>query len=430
MTIVGVDGYDLLRADRTRNGGGVCIYIRCNINYQKRPDLVPNDLEAVSLEVRQANSQSFIISSVHRPPNSKTEVFLKIERLIQLIDNENKEVYILGDLNINLLEPNLSTGKKLQEIMELYQLTQIINDPTRITEYTKSLIDVCITSSPEKIISTGVIHLGISDHSLIYAIRKLNYVPKTGSRNQIEYRNFKQFNAESFLNDLYILPWSELDNKQNVDEMWECWKSLFIQVLDKHAPLKTKRVRKKGSVPWTNKDIKSKLFERDFLKRKAIKTNEASDWNRYKSSRNTCNIALRHAKREYYATKFLNHKNNPKHAWKTINDILGRSHNQNTIHEIKLSGKSITSTEELKEVFNEYFTNIGPKLAQTIEHDSDSNFRDFITKQEPARKFSFEAVNEFTFTGLSQNYLLRKLQVLTKFLQKFFKLRLLLLHNH
>ena len=68
--------------------------------------------------------------------------------------------------------------------------------------------------------------------------------------------------------------------------MFECWKSLFIQVLDKHAPLKTKRVRKKGSVPWINKDIKAKLFERDFLKRNAIKTNEASDWNRYKSSRN------------------------------------------------------------------------------------------------------------------------------------------------
>ena len=280
--------------------------------------------------------------------------------------------------------------------MELYQLTQVIDDPTRITECTKSLIDVCITSSPEKVISSGVIHLGISDHSLIYAIRKLNYVPKTGSRNQIEYRNFKHFNAQSFLNDLYILPWSELDNKQNVDEMWECWKSLFIQVLDKHAPLKTKRVRKKGSVPWINKDIKAKLFERDFLKRKAIKTNGESDWNKYKSSRNACNIALRHAKREYYATKFLNHKNNPKHAWKAINDILGRSYNQNTIHEIKLSGKSITSTEELKEVFNEYFTNIGPKLAQTIEHDSDSNFGDFITKQEPARKFSFEAVNEST----------------------------------
>jgi hypothetical protein len=30
--------------------------------------------------------------------------------LIQLIDNENKEVYILGDWNCNLLEPTLLTA--------------------------------------------------------------------------------------------------------------------------------------------------------------------------------------------------------------------------------------------------------------------------------------------------------------------------------
>ena len=104
--------------------------------------------------------------------------------------------------------------------------------------------------------------------------------------------------------------------------MWECWKSLFVQVLDKHAPLKTKRVRKRGTVPWINKDVRTKLFERDFLKRKAIKTNEQSDWNKYKSSRNSANIALRQAKREYYTTKFQNPKTNPKHAWQTIKGEL------------------------------------------------------------------------------------------------------------
>ena len=58
--------------------------------------------------------------------------------------------------------------------MELYQLTQLIDSPTRITNSSQSLLDVAITSTPEKIISSGVVHLGISDHSLIYAIRKLN----------------------------------------------------------------------------------------------------------------------------------------------------------------------------------------------------------------------------------------------------------------
>ena len=88
------------------------------------------------------------------------------------MDNKNKEVYILGDLNCNMFEPTLFSTRKLNEILELYQMHQLINNPTRVTEFTKSLMDVCITSNPENIIYSGVLHLGISDHSLIYAIRR------------------------------------------------------------------------------------------------------------------------------------------------------------------------------------------------------------------------------------------------------------------
>ena len=39
-------GYDVLRKDREsngRNGSGVCIYVRSNINFQLRADLSPNN---------------------------------------------------------------------------------------------------------------------------------------------------------------------------------------------------------------------------------------------------------------------------------------------------------------------------------------------------------------------------------------------------
>ena len=95
------------------------------------------------------------------------------------------------------------------------------------------------------------------------------------------------------LNDLYLL--AQLDSKQNVvDEMWECWKALFVKM----PQLDKKRIKKKGSVPWVNKEIKTKLFKRDFLKRKAIKINDENYWKLYKSSRNAANIALRSAKAE------------------------------------------------------------------------------------------------------------------------------------
>ena len=38
--MVNMDGYDIVRKDRSRNGGGVCIYLRSSINYKVRNDLV------------------------------------------------------------------------------------------------------------------------------------------------------------------------------------------------------------------------------------------------------------------------------------------------------------------------------------------------------------------------------------------------------
>ena len=36
---VDIEGYDILRRDRNRNGGGVALYIRQSLNYINRQDL-------------------------------------------------------------------------------------------------------------------------------------------------------------------------------------------------------------------------------------------------------------------------------------------------------------------------------------------------------------------------------------------------------
>ena len=50
---------------------------------------------------------------------------------------------------------------------ELYQLSQLIDEATRVTMTITSLIDHMVTKTPEKMSDSGVIHTGISDHSLI-----------------------------------------------------------------------------------------------------------------------------------------------------------------------------------------------------------------------------------------------------------------------
>ena len=79
----------------------------------------------------------------------------------------------------------------------LYQLSQIFDQPTRVTKSSATQIDLILANNPESVSNHGVIEIGISDHSLIYAVKKL--VPLKGLRACSEVRNFKNFNERLFL---------------------------------------------------------------------------------------------------------------------------------------------------------------------------------------------------------------------------------------
>ena len=51
-----ISGYDIIRRDRNRNGGGVAMYIRSNISFTKSTDLVREALEQVCIEVTEPKS--------------------------------------------------------------------------------------------------------------------------------------------------------------------------------------------------------------------------------------------------------------------------------------------------------------------------------------------------------------------------------------
>ena len=321
--------------------------------------------------------------------------------MIGQIDNEDKETYILGDLNCNLLDQtNLDNdAKHLLRILEIYQLTQLITKPTRITQRSKSLLDVCITSCPEKIIHSDVFHVGLSDHSLVYAVRKINSLPKCNRTRETEVRNFKNFNSERFLEDLQAQPWAQL----SFYAMWSCWKTMFLEVHDSHAPIRSKRVIKRPSLPWLSKDIGDKMLESDRLKRLAMIKKDDVSWAKYRSSRNIVNVALRKAKSAFYASQIENVTANPKKAWKTVNDILGRKQRTDDVREIKINDHSVTSPEEIAEKFNDYFTSIGRSLAENI-HNIECNYSQFVNRVDVS--FLFQPVS------LSQVYkLLNSLSV-------------------
>ena len=67
----------------------------------------------------------------------------------------------------------------------------------------------------------------------------------------------QNFNEEKFIEDLSKQPWEHIYfSAEDPNAMWEIWKKVFLDVLDKHAPLQHKKIRSRKA-PWITNDIKN-----------------------------------------------------------------------------------------------------------------------------------------------------------------------------
>ena len=120
-TEIAVHGYELVRNDRHRNGGGVALYIRDSINYKIRNDLAIDSLEIVTVEIFKPKSKSFLINTWYRPPNTSIDLFEDYKICIQKMDAEDKETICIGDFNCDwLLRKRQSHTNRLVELTEMY----------------------------------------------------------------------------------------------------------------------------------------------------------------------------------------------------------------------------------------------------------------------------------------------------------------------
>ena len=96
------------------------------------------------------------------------------------------------------------------------------------------------------------------------------------------YRQFKNFNRNSFRSDILAQSWDDVKGVHNPNEMWLKWKTLFLEMSDVYAPLRSKRVRSSK----TPAELKKMMHFRDRLKIKAIRSGDPNDWNDLKRARN------------------------------------------------------------------------------------------------------------------------------------------------
>ena len=78
-----------------------------------------------------------------------------------------------------------------------------------------------------------------------YLYRKLNNCVKSNTHQAITYRSFKNFDENKFIHDLCEVPWEIIEYFDDINEAVDVWNNLFLEVVNKHAPLKSHRIKRK-----------------------------------------------------------------------------------------------------------------------------------------------------------------------------------------
>ena len=158
----------------------------------------------------------------------------------------------------------------MTKLLQAYNFTKIITEPTRRTIDTETFSDHVITNRPDANLEYGVIAFGISDHYEVYVIRFIKQKATKTKPKILKVRNFKRFDKEEFRHDLSEVPFSDVKvAASDANELWDISKNFFLAVLNKHAPPTILRVKGR-QLPYLTYEIKQPYTGKGIISKRGL----------------------------------------------------------------------------------------------------------------------------------------------------------------
>ena len=240
-TNVEIPGYSYFACQSYSQNGGFALYMKSGLTVIPRPDLCKDskDFESVWVEVENKDSKPYLFCCVYRHPSSTLDTFT--EYLQGILSNSavcNKQVFILGDFNSNLLNYKSSTPiTNYGNFLLSKQFVPYIVHPSRISAHSSTLIDNIFSNITDNETISGNNLTQITDHFPQFLVVKHAGI----SYKNLSYfqHDFSKLNEETLLNnfenlDLTYLNSSDLDVNDKFNRL------LFSlnELVKIHAPLK------------------------------------------------------------------------------------------------------------------------------------------------------------------------------------------------
>ena len=352
-----IEGYcKPYRLDRNKYGGGVLMYVREDIpskiliEYKQ-----PNDIEGIFVEINLRKVKWLLFGSYHPPNQDDVYYFNQVSKAQDFCNKKYEKFLLTGDFNAE------DTERTLSEFLYKFNTKNIVKDKTCFKNPNNpSCIDLFLTNSPDSFHSTQAISTGLSDvHKLVMTVMKTSF--KTQKGKQIYYRDYKKFDNYNFKKELR-------ESLQNNVNNYETFEHIFLDKLEKYAPLKQK-ITRANHAPYMNKYLRKCIMKRSELENKYYKNKTNENLKAYKKHKNFCSKLYKKERKKFY-TK-LNTKNvtDNKLFWRTVKPFLSDKTPTNSNITLINGDEIVSEDKTVSEKLNNFFNNAVDDLGIT-----ESNF--------------------------------------------------------
>ena len=143
--------YKIFRQDRLhKKGGGVCAFVKKVLKVtiiNELTNISESNFQQLWIKLQNKKMKTIIICMIYRPPDCPLNCIQDDFRqnYVRAL-SMNKPIFILGDMNCNLLK-DCPEKRAITDLCNDLNLKQIIKEPTRITDTSQSVIDVILVST-------------------------------------------------------------------------------------------------------------------------------------------------------------------------------------------------------------------------------------------------------------------------------------------
>ena len=235
----------MYRKDRTKTGGGLLLNVNENL-----PGKIVNSYkfkensEIIVFEFSVSNKKWLLLGNYKPPSQNYLSFISELNLALNFFSPIYENFVLLGDFNLPTENSNL------KNFIRSFDLESLINSPTCYKSTNPSCIDLILTNKKNHFMKPAAFETGLSNHHKLIT---------TVLRKTISKGNYKRFDKKKFETELKF----KLNSQTNLS--YSTFQTVFLEILNKIAPVKAKVLRFNNNVFMT-KSLRKAIMLRSRFK--------------------------------------------------------------------------------------------------------------------------------------------------------------------